>query len=232
MQPHLEPFFTFFGGRWRIAPLYPKPKHNIIVEPFAGSAGYSMRYPDRQVVLVERDPVIAATWRYLIEVSESEILALPEIRAGECVDDLQCCQEAKYLIGWWCGRGRAQPGKSLGGWGRDPQYANRFWGDVVKDRIARQVQYIKHWTVIEDSYENIPTFEATWFVDPPYLKTGHAYRCNGVNYLSLVDWIVQLTGQVIVCEGKEADWLPFEPFVRVLGNNGYSSEERVFIFSA
>lgn len=44
----LKPFFTYFGGKYRIAPRYPKPQYNTIIEPFAGSAGYSLRYPERE----------------------------------------------------------------------------------------------------------------------------------------------------------------------------------------
>jgi hypothetical protein len=64
------------------------------VEPFAGAAGYSTRYPDRNVILVDRDPVITGVWRYLIQVSEREILSLPDVHAGEDVCDLGLPQEA------------------------------------------------------------------------------------------------------------------------------------------
>jgi hypothetical protein len=63
------------------------------VEPFAGSAGYSLRYPSHNVVLVERDPLIAATWRYLLRVSAAEILALPDIRMDQTVADMPWCEE-------------------------------------------------------------------------------------------------------------------------------------------
>ena len=70
---NLRPFFCYYGGKWRAAPKYPAPEHDTIVEPFAGAAGYATRYPDRKVVLVERDPVIAGLWRYLTKVSPAEI---------------------------------------------------------------------------------------------------------------------------------------------------------------
>ncbi len=59
----IRPFFSYFGAKWRLAPRYPAPAHRTIVEPFAGSAGYACRYPDHRVILVERDPVIAALLR-------------------------------------------------------------------------------------------------------------------------------------------------------------------------
>src|SRR5262245_39743395 len=61
----IRPFFGYYGGKWRDAVRnYPPPYHGTIVEPFAGSAGYALRYWDKKVVLYERDPVVAAVWRY------------------------------------------------------------------------------------------------------------------------------------------------------------------------
>jgi len=96
----VRPFFTYYGGKWRAAPRYPAPRYSIIIEPFAGSAGYSLRYYDRQVVLVEKDPQIAALWRYLIKATASDFLNLPDVPEGMSVDDLNVCQEARYLIGF------------------------------------------------------------------------------------------------------------------------------------
>ena len=71
----LRPFFGYYGGKWRdAAKHYPPPKYQLIVEPFAGSAGYALRYHEHEVVLCERDPVIAAVWEYLISVEPEEIL--------------------------------------------------------------------------------------------------------------------------------------------------------------
>ena len=57
--PMMRPFFGFYGGKWRDAPkYYPAPEHDTIVEAFAGSAGYSVRYADRKIMLGEKDGVI------------------------------------------------------------------------------------------------------------------------------------------------------------------------------
>lgn len=118
MVNNLRPVFTFYGGKWRAAPHYPVPRYGTIIEPFAGSAGYSMRYPDRNVVLVEKDPLIAATWRYLLRATEGEVLALPDIAMDQTVDDLDVSPEARLLIGWWLNGGSAQPKKRPGAWMR------------------------------------------------------------------------------------------------------------------
>ena len=71
----MRPFFGFYGGKWRDTPkYYPAPDHDTIVEPFAGSAGYSVRYADRNVILGEKDAVIFGVWDYLIRVPAHEIL--------------------------------------------------------------------------------------------------------------------------------------------------------------
>jgi site-specific DNA-adenine methylase len=62
----LRPFLRYYGGKWSLAPSYPEPRFATIIEPFAGAAGYSLRYADRRVTLVEKYPVIAGIWRYLI----------------------------------------------------------------------------------------------------------------------------------------------------------------------
>jgi len=141
----LKPFFTFYGGKWRAAPLYDKPEHKTVVEPFAGSAGYSMRYPWLDVVLVERDPLIAATWRYLIRVTPDEILSLPDIEVGQTTDDLDVAPGARLLIRWRCNGRSATAKKSLGFWARNRKEAGGSgwktagqlnWGTRVRERIA------------------------------------------------------------------------------------------------
>lgn len=61
----MQPFFCFYGAKWRAAPSYPSPGLATVVEPFAGAAGYSVRNHDREVILVEKDETIAALWAYL-----------------------------------------------------------------------------------------------------------------------------------------------------------------------
>lgn len=50
MKP-LRPFFRYFGSKWLVGKHYPAPMHETIVEPFAGSACYSLHHFDRKVVL-------------------------------------------------------------------------------------------------------------------------------------------------------------------------------------
>lgn len=211
----MKPFFTFYGGKWRAAPHYPAPKKDVIIEPFAGAAGYSVRYPRNKVILIEKDPIIASLWRYLIQVKDSEIRALPLIGIGQTVDDLQICQEAKSLIGFWLNKGAASPCKSPSAWMRKGTHTTSFWGEAIRERIASQVASIAHWSVIEGDYTQAPDLEATWFIDPPYANAGKLYRhsSKNINYTALGDWCKSRKGQVIVCENDGATWLPFRFFM-------------------
>jgi len=214
----IKPFFTYYGGKWRAAPKYPAPIHDTIVEPFAGAAGYSMRNSQKKIILIEKNQKMAAVWSYLIASKYSEIMSLPLLEAGQSVDDLKVCQEAKWLIGLNCNKGAAAPCKSMSAWSAGKP--NEFWGEYRRARIAEGVTFIKHWSLINDDYSAAPGIEATWFIDPPYNnKAGSYYPTQVGDYSSLGDWCKKRKGQVIVCENDGADWLPFRPFMAIKANN-------------
>jgi site-specific DNA-adenine methylase len=219
----VKPFFCFFGGKYRAAPRYPPPVYDTIIEPFAGSAGYSVRYYDRNIILVEKNPKIVATWRYLINASPDQIMDLPLYDGTwATVEDLDIELDAKYLIGWWLNKGSSEPCKSPSAWMRSGMYPNYCWGEVIRNRIASQVGYIKHWEIIEGDYSSAPDIEASWFVDPPYEISGKRYRYGSklIDYQKLADWCRGRPGQVIVCENEGANWLPFKAFTRSLATAG------------
>mgnify|MGYP000892399390 CR=1 FL=1 len=60
----LKPFFTYFGGKFRAASRYPKPEGDLVVEPFTGAAGYSVRNfsPSLKVVLNDLDEKVSSTF--------------------------------------------------------------------------------------------------------------------------------------------------------------------------
>ena len=217
----MRPYFSFFGSKYRVALHYPKPIHPTIIEPFAGSAGYSLRYPEYQVRLYDADPVICGVWDYLIHVSPEEIRRLPVVFSH--VDELDLCPEAKWLIGFWLNKGTVQPSKSPSKWMRDYQARQpgcTYWSSAVIERIASQVPQIRHWTVTQAAYEDIPDQAPTWFVDPPYEVAGKAYKFHDIDYAKLGEWCRSRSGQVIVCENEGAEWLPFRPFRTIKGLEG------------
>jgi hypothetical protein len=208
----LRPFFSFYGGKWRSASRYPLPLHGTIVEPFAGSAGYSVRHHERSVVLCEIDPVIAGIWSYLVKVSPAEILSLPA--RVDSVEEIAGPQEARWLVGFWLNGAVTRPRITAGKWARNPEgrwSENSYWGQGVRDRIARQVEHIRHWKIICGTYDKILDMESTWFIDPPYSDSaGRYYRFHDINYPDLSSWCLSRSGQVIVCERQGANWMSFE----------------------
>jgi len=206
------PIFPFFGGKWRGARLYRQPERDHVIEPFAGSAGYSSFWEPKKVTLIEIDPVIAGVWKYLLRASSSEIMSLPvDI---DHVDEVHACQEARWLIGFHLDVGRTKPAICRSGWGQAQKNwkgGTPVWSASTRLRIARQVEKIRDWRIIEGSYENAPDVDAHWFIDPPYQATGHAYSYADIDYAALGEWCLQRRGFVQVCEGDGADWLPFGP---------------------
>jgi len=233
----LRPFFSYYGGKWRAAPRYPSPTHKVLVEPFAGAAGYALRHPHLKVILVDKNPKVVSTWRYLIGVSERELRYLPDLPVGATTGDLKVCDEAKLLIGWWLNKGTAAPRKSpssnmrksLSGENpKDPP--SGWWGAAIRERLATQVEYIRHWEVLEGDYTCAPDVGATWFVDPPYISAGKyyaaKYNSKGLDYERLGQWCRTRKGQVLVCENDGADWLPFRTFGTFKANEGRSGGKR------
>lgn len=47
--------FSYYGSKSKIIRYYSEPKHDIIIEPFAGSAQYAFKYWDKQVTLIEKN---------------------------------------------------------------------------------------------------------------------------------------------------------------------------------
>lgn len=222
-EPKLSPFFSYYGGKWRSACHYPPPKYDTIIEPFAGAAGYSTRYHDRKVILVEKNPKIAGLWAYLIKANAEEIRGIPLIEPGQAVADLNlACQEQGWLIGMAMNPGGAAPrltrGKAWTGANYDAGNKMNMWSVAFRERVAQQVQHIRHWKVYEDSYQNLEQQDrvhpATWFIDPPYQGSlGKGYSCGskGIDYGHLSHFCQTRSGQVVVCEAPGADWLPFLP---------------------
>lgn len=225
----MKPFFTYYGGKWRVAPKYPSPVRDQVIEPFGGAAGYSLRYADHKVWINDADPIVAGTWEYLTKVTEAEVLSLPDLCEGQTTDDLNLPQEARWLIGWWLNKGSSTPKKRPSSFMLKHPEGGPYWGKGVRQRIASQVAGIRHWRVTNCDYRDLPSGrEATWFVDPPYEVAGKFYRygSEALDFAQLAGWCRGLDGQVIVCEADQASWLPFTPLVEIDGTEGRQKKSR------
>lgn len=219
----MQTFFKYFGGKYRLALKYPAPRFDLIVEPFAGAAGYSIKYFNKEVVLCDLDPEIVALWRYLIGVSSEEIMKLPILRADERISEYNLIPEAKLLLSRWVQVSHRTSDMSSV-WMRSAMFftpfQDVFWNESIRERIARQVNYIRHWKIYECSYEDCPiSGPATWFVDPPYEIMGKYYEFGSdrIDYAHLGDWCRTRKGQVIACENEGANWLPFRFLTKNFG---------------
>lgn len=226
----LRPFFSYYGSKFRLAPRYPKPEYPKLVEPFAGSAAYSCLHHQRRVELYDNNPEVAALWRYLIRVNGSEIRRIPDLGPEESIDDLVGVpEEARLLVGFWLNKGTAHLCRRAGGWMRTGKYANQFWGPVIRERVAAQVDHIRHWRVGGEDYRQAGHEEATHFVDPPYQgPKGRYYYGRNIDYEALAHWCRSLRGQVMVCETSGATWLPFKEFATTRGTAVDRSQETLW----
>lgn len=208
----MKPMFSYLGAKYRLAVKYGAPRHETVIEPFAGSAAYSLYWEPKRVILCDINPVITGIWRYLITAKEKEILTLPD--DFNHVDELDIPTPAKHLIGFWIGKGKATPGLSRSTWGR--QYKDsgdcKVWGEQVRQRIATNLPKIRHWEVIDGDYTLCPEIKAHWFIDPPYEIKGKLYKHSKLDFKDLREWVESRKGFVQVCENEGADWLPFETF--------------------
>jgi hypothetical protein len=104
-------------------------------------------------------------------------------------------------------------GRSLASGRRLRELGRKFYGWTAeyRERVAAQVEYIKHWKIIEGDYTLAPNIVATWFIDPPYERMGSYYvhGSNEIDYSALAAWCLARRGQQIVCEQYGATWLPF-----------------------
>ena len=215
----MRPFWNYYGGKFRSAPRYPAPRHNRIVEPFAGSAGYALRYHDRDVLLIDKDPAIAETWRFLIGASAADVMGIPLVESTRDLPD-SVRDGARLLVGFCMNSAAATPRVTLsaGSVALLARDRNMYgWGAARRNRVAAQVGHIKHWQVMCADYQLAPDVEATWFIDPPYERAGAHYRhgSKSIDFSGLATWCRQRQGQAIVCEADGADWLPFVPFLSV-----------------
>lgn len=217
--------WSYYGAKTNIVDLYPKPKHGKIIEPFAGSARYALKYFDREVLLVDKYEVIVKIWKWLQLCSPADILKLPtKLNPGQTLDDFNFdCEEQLNLMGFLISKGGERPRKKPSPWVHTHRPNNI---NFSLHRIAKNINKIKHWQIMHGSYEDINNQNATWFIDPPYVKGGGKYVMSNKNidFDSLSKWCLGRQGQVIVCESASATWLPFKAMVSTSGTKGKQFE--------
>lgn len=217
--------FSYYGGKSKVVRFYPKPKYNLIIEPFAGSAVYSYNYGlDRNVWLNDKYEVIYKIWKYLTNCNRQQIENIPNLKKGDNIKNFNLLEEEKLLLGFVVGNGRAAPGYKVTSFGDkthypkdDPRWRPNSTWTLTRNRILKNLDYIKKWKVTNLDYRDIENVEATWFIDAPYQFGGEHYVENKINFNELAEWCKSRKGQVIVCENSKANWLPFKFLAEMSG---------------
>jgi site-specific DNA-adenine methylase len=212
---------SYYGSKYRLGRYYPAPTHDVIIEAFAGGAGYALHHYNKQIHLYDLNPKVVGVWDYVIKANPDEIRALPLLEPDQRVIDLKIHDEAKWLIGWWVNTASPTPLQTLNPWAIKQQSndPSSTWTPIRREYIAQTSAQIKHWKVTCASYQEIPNMKATWFIDPPYeCRAGRRYPFHKIEFDHLAEWCKSRNGQVMVCENNNSKrWLPFQPFRDCLG---------------
>lgn len=213
--------FYYYGRKKQIARHYPKANCDTIIEPFAGSAAYSLFDNNwkKNVILIEKDPQVYSLWDWLInDASVSEIENLPDLAIGQKSSEFLHIIHAVTKMAFHFKTIKVTP------------VLNRNW-EISKRMMAKNLFKVKHWKIINGDYSVAPNINATWFIDPPYKGDGgmgYRFSSKHLDYKQLADWALSRKDEVIFCEGKEGDYLPFRPLIELKGVAGKSSKEMLF----
>ena len=223
--------FYYYGGKRRLAGFYPRPRHDVIVEPFGGSAAYALYHldpartaaPVKRAIVVEKDPRVCETWERLLAMEPDELRSYPIPEVGARTED--------FLLMTAAASNRIARTRSMLVTERMPTVIERMFR-----QIAELLPHAKGKVeVIKGDYRLAPDVEATWFIDPPYHVNGrpqsrgmgYAEECNSfsLDYEALAEWCRARRGQKIVCEQSGATWLPFEHLRSARNSIGNKSDE-------
>lgn len=224
----MRPFFRYYGSKWTGARLYGPPRRDLVIEPFAGSACYSVWWEARNVRLYDLSADVVAAWDWLIHCSEEDVRRVPvKFRSQE---EWRSLPDGPRQVVFWNVRLNARCGKSLPEWylhygrtgekagwlvrdkkeGNAKDHESSLWGPERRERLIRQKPLIAKWSIEQGSYADIPNEDAHWHIDPPYSGApGREYPHSDIDYDHLSAWCRSRRGAVDVCENEGADWLPF-----------------------
>ena len=214
--------FSYYGSKSKIINYYPAPKKNTIIEPFCGSARYSLKYWEKDIILCDKYQRLIDIWLYLQTASAKDINSLPVLSKGQNLNDFKfMCPEEKDLMGFMIQAGVNSPRLTCTEAGVRNQ-------KTAKKNILNNLHKIKHWSIKCCDYADIENINATWFVDPPYQNGGKYYIHKSINYNDLKDWCLTRRGDVIVCENTKADWIELKPLKKIQGMAQTNTTEAIY----
>lgn len=215
--------FSYYGSKSKIVDYYPPPKHKRIIEPFAGSARYSLKYWQNDVTLIDKYENVIKVWQWLKECSEDDINGLPRLKKGDDIRKMNLSDAEFLFLSFACSAGSSSPRYTVSKFGE--QNAKTLYSNTLK-----HLHKIKHWEIKLGSYDELENVEATWFIDPPYQFGGHEYKHSNkqINFTELAEWCKTRRGQTIVCENTKANWLSFKPVIEFTGTQKLTTVEAIW----
>ena len=217
--------WSYYGSKSRIVHLYPAPKEDKIIEPFAGSARYSLKYFDRQVLLTDKYQTVIDIWIWLQQCSEQDILGLPLLNKGGDLRELNISPPERAFLGMMAGIASVSPRNKISAFSAEQNGRKNYL-----KRVANNLHKIRHWKFLCADYTQLENETATWFIDPPYQVGGHAYVFGNdqINFPHLKTWCETRNGQTIVCENMSATWMDFKPLSKMRGANRLHTTEAIW----
>jgi len=230
MQKVKGPLFKWFGSKWRAAAKYPTvPEGMTIVEPFAGSAAFALRYSNHPVHIYDCNEALQLLWPWLIgPATHADVMAIPtDLKVGQDIRDLDLCPEQMILLKLWQRTGRyadSDAAWKVSSWGGQPGQ----WTEACRARVAADVEKVKHWTFEPVDFTRV----GYYLIDPPYQFNAYDYG-TPINYERMVERIAEIPAGslVVACEaacrktGVVPDYLPFEhSHTSVTARRTYGSE--------
>lgn len=208
--------FYYYGAKNQLARYYQKPDYDTIIEPFAGSAAYSMYHlqnnDNLSCILIEKDIRVYKLWEFLLDASVKDIEDYPVPNIGQKTND--------FLIMTCAASNSISKCNNL-------TYTDRLARvfEIQKKRLLKFIDIKDRVSVCNTDYANIDNMEATWFIDPPYqvnslsnpntiFSNGNGYSkgcdADSLDFNELSKFCISRSGQTIVCEKEGADWMEFE----------------------
>lgn len=211
MAKPLRPLFKHFGSKWASSKHYPAPlPDSRIFEPFAGSAGYSLRYHWHQVTIWETDPHLQELWCWLIyKATSTDVLDIPlNVPEGTDIRSLGLSWGQQLLLKHWQRTNNVGNCWTISKWGS----SSGQWTKNTQIRVADEVNAIKHWKFEQPSWIE----PGTYHCDSPYFYN-YQYKQKRFNYEQYVANINKIPpgSLIMACEavcpktGAVPDYLPF-----------------------
>lgn len=226
----IGPLFKCFGSKWNSSKYYPEPEYSMIIEPFAGGAGYSLNHCEKNVLLFDTDKNVWGLWEWLINTASynpQAVLDIPiNVKEGTDIRKLGLTTGQQLLMKHWQRTNNVGECWTVSPWGNKPGQ----WTENTRARVAEHVTAIRHWKLASESIRpNISN--ATYFIDPPY-QYNYQYKAKNFSWdrLKLAIERIPKPYQLICCEArcpktdKIPDWAPFIDFRKTVTSRRKTTE--------